>query len=210
MVTYIWTDASNTTVSTDAQFTPTTAGVYTVVIELLPCSQETFTVDLTIVQVPVLDLGQDELLCDDASFEIIPNVSGDLTGATFLWSTGETTNTITVDQSGTYDLTIAVGPCSVTDSIIITIADPVSVSLGDDFTTCREFPNTLTSVSDDANVTYQWLLNGDVITGETSSTLDFSIPETAVGTQGYTVIVTTSAGCTGEDSIDVSLFNVGN
>ena len=210
MVTYLWTDASNTTVSTDAQFTPTVAGVYTVVVELLPCSQETFTVDLAIVQVPVLDLGQDELLCDDASFEIIPNVSGDLTGATFLWSTGETTNTITVDQSGTYDLTIAVGPCSVTDSITVTIADPVSVSLGDDFTTCREFPNTLTSVSDDASVTYQWLLNGDVITGETSSTLDFSIPETAVGTQTYTVIATTSAGCTGEDSIDVSLFDVGN
>ncbi|WP_299214353.1 gliding motility-associated C-terminal domain-containing protein, partial [uncultured Dokdonia sp.] len=209
-VTYIWTDASNTTVSTDAQFTPTVAGVYTVVVELLPCSQETFTIDLTIIEAPVVDLGIDVLLCDDESFEIIPNLSGNLTDATLLWSTGETTGTIIVDQSGTYDLTVTVGPCSITDSITITIADPVNVSLGDDFTTCREFPNTLSSVSDDANVTYQWLLNGDIITGETSSTLEFSVPETAVGTQIYTVIVTTAAGCTGEDSVDVSLFDIGN
>ncbi len=209
-VTYVWTDETNTTVSTDAQFTPSVAGIYTVVVELLPCSQETFTVDLSITETPIVDLGLDELLCSDASFEIVPSLSGNLNGATLLWSTGETTDTIIVDQSGTYDLTITVGPCSVTDSITITIADPVNVSVDDDFTTCREFPNTLTSVSDDANVTYQWLLNGDIITGETSSTLDFSIPESAVGTQIYTVIVTTAAGCTSEDSVDVSLFDVGN
>ncbi|MEP0264827.1 choice-of-anchor L domain-containing protein [Dokdonia sp.] len=209
-VTYIWTDASNTTVSTDAQFTPTVAGIYTVVVELLPCSQETFTVELIIIETPIVDLGVDELLCNNESFEIIPTLSGNLTDATFLWSTGETTQTITVDNSGTFDLTITVGPCSVTDSITITIADPVDVSLGDDFTTCREFPNTLTAISSDSNVTYEWFLNGDVITGETSGTLEFTIPQTAVGTQEFTVTTTTAAGCTSSDTVEVSLFDVGN
>ena len=118
---------------------------------------------------------------------------------------------ITVNTSGTVSLTITtVGGCTVTDDITITIATPVEISLGDDFTTCREFPNTLTAVSGDSNVTYEWFLNGDLITGETSSTLDFVIPQTAVGTQEFTVVITTSIGCTSSDTVDVSLFDVGN
>lgn len=168
-------------------------------------------VDFDLITVtPTLDLGPDEVICNDGSFTIVPTLTGNIAGITYNWSTGETTDSITVSTSGTVSLTITtVGGCTVTDDIVITIEAPVAISLGEDFTTCREFPNTLTAVSGDANVTYEWFLNGDVITGETGSTLDFTVAASAVGTQEYTVVITTALGCTSSDSVDVSLFDVG-
>ncbi|WP_299675885.1 choice-of-anchor L domain-containing protein [uncultured Dokdonia sp.] len=169
-------------------------------------------VDFDLISIPpTLDLGADQVICDDGSFTIIPTTTGDTTGIVYNWSTGETTSSITVNTSGTVSLTITtVGGCTVTDDITINVESPIGISVGEDFTTCREFPNTLTAVSEDPNVTYEWFLNGDIITGETSSTLDFVVPETAVGTQEYSVVITSALGCTSSDTVEVSLFDVGN
>ncbi|MFC4635373.1 choice-of-anchor L domain-containing protein [Dokdonia ponticola] len=204
---FLWSTGETT-----ETITVSTSGTYSVEIDAGGGCIMSDEIMVTFSTAPTLDLGMDAIICDDEAFTISPVITGDnINDITYSWSTGETTETITVNSTETISLTITNAEgCTTTDSIVITIADPVNVSLGDDFTTCREFPNTLTSVSDNADVTYQWLLNGDIITGETASTLDFSIPESAVGTQIYTVIVTTAAGCTSEDSVDVSLFDVGN
>ncbi|GGG15821.1 hypothetical protein GCM10011344_15510 [Dokdonia pacifica] len=169
-------------------------------------------VDFDLISIPpTLDLGGDQIICNDGSFTIVPTLTGNIADITYDWSTGETTDSITVSSSGTVSLTITtIGGCSVTDDIVITVESPIGISLGEDFTTCREFPNTLTAVSEDPNVTYEWFLNGDLITGETSSTLDFVVPETAVGTQEYSVVITSALGCTSSDTVEVSLFDVGN
>ena len=200
LVTYIWTDGTGTTVSTDATFTPTEAGTYSVTVIYPPCSEQTFNVDVIVNDPPTLDLGTDQVLCDGTSFEIVPVITGNTSGITYLWSTGETTPTITVNESGTYTLEITVGPCIVTDSIDIIISDPVIVNLGDDFVSCFDTDTILTAEvdGDPQNATYEWYLNGVLLADETNQTL-------MITEEGeYTVIVTVDS-CNGEDSIVVNL-----
>ena len=204
---YLW--STNETTET---IVVTTSGTYSVEIDAGGGCIETDEITITFSTSPTLDLGEDVILCNDETFTITPVIAGDnLDGLSYDWSTGETTETITVNTSGTISLTLTNAEgCFATDNIVITIESPIGISVGEDFTTCREFPNTLTAVSEDPNVTYEWFLNGDIITGETSSTLDFVVPQTAVGTQEYTVVITSALGCTSSDTVEVSLFDVGN
>lgn len=200
MVTYEWTDASGTTVSTDALFTPTASGTYTVVLTFAPCSESTFVVVVDITESVTLDLGADQTLCNSETYEIVPILSGNTTDITYAWSTGETTPTITVDQTGTYELTVTVGNCSATDSVMVFIADPLEISLGDDFETCFSDTTQLTVTSPDFDIaaaTIQWFLNGNEIIGETMA----SLPISEVGT--YSVMVTFE-NCTATDEVVVS------
>lgn len=209
LVTYEWTDAGGTVVSTEATFTPISAGTYSVTISLAPCSIETRTIDVIVTETPILDLGEDQALCDGGIFEIIPDVSGNTGDISYLWSTGETTPTITVDTSGVYTLEVTVGACVVSDSIEIFISDPIVVEIGDDFKTCPGETQILTATSSETGVTYQWFLNGDIITGATNQTLEFSIEEGTMGTQLYSVVVN-KGECVGEGEIDILLYDVGN
>jgi gliding motility-associated-like protein len=192
LVTYEWTDPSGATVSTDPVFTPTGSGTYTVVLTFPPCSETTFTVEIDITESVTLDLGEDQTLCNGDSYEIIPIIEGDTTGITYDWSTGETTPTIIANETGTYSLTITVGNCTATDSVFVTISEPLGVSLGDDFETCFDASTAITATianGDIEDATFQWFLNGNEIAGETMATL----PISEVGT--YSVIVTIGA-CT--------------
>ncbi|MDC8002598.1 gliding motility-associated C-terminal domain-containing protein [Aureisphaera galaxeae] len=209
IVTYEWTDGGGTVVSTDATYTPSAAGTYTVVVTSLPCSEETLSTTIQVTEIPTLDLGPDQILCDGGIFDIIPDITGNTDGISYAWSTGETSSSITVDATGTYTLEITVGPCVVTDSIDIFISDPITVEVTPDFRTCPEEAQTISATASDAEATYQWYLNGDILTGETASTLTFTIPAGTMGTQFYSVIAT-KGECTGENEVAVTLYDVDN
>lgn len=203
-VTYEWTDPVGAVVSTNAVYLPVTSGIHTVVVSVPPCSEMTFTVDVIILDVPVLDLGLDATICDGEDFTINPIITGDATGATFLWSTGEITQSITVNQSGTYTLELTtINGCIITDEIVVLILDPVVVSLGDDFDVCPDFQNTITATSNETNLTYEWFLNDDLLAGETGSSINFSLPENT--SAEYSVVVTNANGCMGTDSIVIGI-----
>ncbi|MBK9629439.1 MAG: hypothetical protein IPO56_17590 [Flavobacteriales bacterium] len=57
-------------------------------------------------------------------------------GATYLWSTGAVTPTITVTTSGNYSVEVFSGMCSVTDAIDVTVNPMPAVDLGADVTLC--------------------------------------------------------------------------
>lgn len=203
LVTYEWVDGGGTIVSTDATYTPTTAGTYTVTVTYPPCDEEIHTTEISITESPILDLGVDESICDGGSFEIVPTITGDITGITYLWSTGETTPTITVNTSGNYDLEITVGPCVVSDTIAISIAENPDIELGEDFQSCfDESPILDASPSnyDPTLATYEWSLNGTIIVGETNALLF------ALEPGNYSVTVTVDE-CTAQDSIEISPSN---
>ncbi|MEM6964885.1 MAG: FG-GAP-like repeat-containing protein [Bacteroidota bacterium] len=61
------------------------------------------------------DLGNDTTICNIDSITI----GTDIPGSEYLWNTGATTSTITISDTGTYVLTIAMGACSFVDSIQI-------------------------------------------------------------------------------------------
>lgn len=67
---------------------------------------------------PVINLISDTFLCAGDSIEIYSGNTD--VGATYLWSTGETTDTITIDNIGTYFVTVTnLNGCSNTDSVHI-------------------------------------------------------------------------------------------
>ena len=208
-VTYEWRDPSGAVVSTEAIFTPPTSGTYTVKITVPPCSETTVTIDVIVKPVPDVDLGPDVTLCDGEDYEIIPTITGDITGATFLWSTGETSDTsIVVDQSGTYSLTITtVDGCVVTESVTVVISDPVVVTLNEDFEVCPDFETTITATANDQDITYQWFQNGTLIDGQNQNTLLVTLSQMGGSSQEYSVVVTNSDGCMGTAIVNVSLYN---
>lgn len=124
---------------------------------------------------------------------------GGITGAdimgssgSFLWSTGATTQSITVNQTGTYSVTFTDGVgCQSTDDVYVEIGSgSVIVDLGPDTSLCNGDIITLDAGS--GFVSYEWS------TMETGQTLDVSLPG------DYSVTVTDAQGCTGIDLINVT------
>lgn len=142
-----------------------------------------------------VDLGPDQNLCA-SSYTISPSVTGGSGVYTYQWTGGSTDPTLTVNQSGTYGVTVTdPSGCTGSDDIVVTLA-----SLGnadfiayDDTTICAGSSVTLDAGSGFA--TYSWN------TGATSQTITTS-------TAGvYVAEVTDQNGCTYLDSVEVILFN---
>jgi gliding motility-associated-like protein len=113
------------------------------------------------------------------------------TGGRLLWSTGETTKSISIKQAGEYTVTVTDGGCTYTDKITVAeIAFP-EVNLGEERTLCMGDVAQLQAPAGD--YTYKWS------TGETTS----SIGAKTSGT--YWVEVTNSNGCASKDEIKVTV-----
>ena len=120
----------------------------------------------------------------------------------------ETTPLLFVVEAGTYGVTVSVGDCSATDSIVLAQRPDLVVSVDQDFQTCPDELQVLTAVTDETDVSYQWSLNGDLLVGATSNTLEISIPAYTLGEQIYEVTISVG-DCTGSDSVAVVLYDVG-
>lgn len=82
--------------------------------------------------------------------------------ASYQWSSGETTRSITVTQSGTYRVTISKAACTQTDSSKVNFAVPVndfSVNVLRD-SVCAGDRDSLYVVNPQAGITYSWRVNG--------------------------------------------------
>lgn len=145
----------------------------------------------------VVNVGKDTTVCSGATISL----NASITGGTYLWNTGATTQNIVVNSPGSYSVTVnKTGLCKNKDTISISQAPPLNVNLGNDATLCSGSNLTL-----DAGIngsTYLWN------TGEVSKTINISNAGT------YSVEVT-SNGCKDKDTIQISngnaLFvNLGN
>lgn len=176
--------------------TPTQSGVFEFTIPLFTdiCGCETnLTYEGTFIidSIVSLDLGNDTTVCASA-YEIIPVVA--TPGASYTWSTNETTPTITINASGTYFLEIEVSGCTFTDSINVTLSDILAVDLGDSIVFCEGDSSNTFPLQLDAGPTYQSYLWSD---GSTSQTLEVSTP-------GVYSVSVQSGACVSTDSITIS------
>ncbi|MBI9058426.1 MAG: hypothetical protein JEZ01_11745, partial [Labilibaculum sp.] len=181
--TYLWS-----TGDTIQGILVTTSGNYSVVmIDVNGCSA-TDDVNATIHANPTVDLGADQEICSGNS---ITFDAGNI-GSTYLWSTGETTQTITVSTSGNYSVTITdANGCSATDDANATIhANPV-VDLGIDQETCAG--NSITFDAGNAGASYLWS------TGEATQTITVSI------SGNYSVTITDANGCSATDDVNATI-----
>lgn len=115
-------------------------------------------------------------------------------GATYLWNTFSTQQTITASVSATYSVTVTeTNGCTGTDAVVVTINPVPTVNLGNDITQCG---GNATLNAGNAGATYLWSDNS------TSQTL----LATTSGT--YSVVVTNVQGCTNSDAINVTINTV--
>ncbi len=92
-----------------------------------------------------LDLGPDVVLCDGSTIILNP----DINFVNYLWSTGETTSTIEVSETGTYSLTVSNGiKCPNSDEVEVNVVPIYLLLLEGDSTLCSGQDIILTVITD--------------------------------------------------------------
>ncbi|MAB38307.1 MAG: hypothetical protein CL528_12550 [Aequorivita sp.] len=191
----------------------TEPGTYVVTASVNSCTAtDTIVVGLGNIEVTVND---DFQTCFESQVELEAMLTVQNPEATYQWSLDgniipdETNSTLIITEVGTYTVTATVGSCSASDSVTVSFRDDLEVTLDEDFKTCPNELQVLTATTDEEGATFQWFLNGDIIAGETNSTLEFSLETGTFGTQTFEVVISVG-GCSGTDSVDVTLYDVGN
>lgn len=143
------------------------------------------TIQLAMLQRPVLDLGNDRSFCTD-ELELVA-------GTTFptTWSTGATGPSIIITQSATVWAEAANAFCITRDTVHIDLFEPVRFDLGRDLVVCPNGTDSVLLIANFANSQYNWN------TGETTQAIWVSQPG------NYSVMVVSSDGCTGQDATEV-------
>jgi hypothetical protein len=189
-VSYLWSNGS-----TNSAITVTTSGSYTVYTT--DTSGCTGTSSITVITVnsdptPTITAGGPTTFCQGGSVTLTCNP----VGASYLWSNGATTQSITVSTSGTYTVTMTNGNgCSGTSASITCTVNPLPtpmVSSSGPTTFCSSQNDTLTC--NPGFGSYLWS------TGATTQKI-------IVNTSGsYSVTLTDINGCTGASfPIDITV-----
>ena len=174
-LSYHWSNGATT-----AADTFTTSGVYRVTVTDGVCSR-TDSVRVITSGSQSVNLGNDTCLGSGGTVTL--NAGGGF--ASYVWSTGASTQTITANLPGTYWVRASsAGGCIGTDTIVVSTG--VSVSLGRD--TCLS-GGSITLTPGAGFASYIWT------TGATTPSISVS----AAGAYGVTV--TSLGGCSGHDSI---------
>ena len=141
----------------------------------------------------VQDIGNDTVVCYNQ--DITLNAGN--TGSNYLWSTGETSPSITVKDSGKYVVTVDLSPtCTAKDSILVDFEKVDFVTLGEDTVICKGA--SLTIQTAEPGLHYYWG-NGEITP---SITVD--------STYNYALYYTSINGCFHYDEIYVEVFSPDN
>jgi gliding motility-associated-like protein len=178
--TYLWSTGATT-----PTITVSTTGTYSVTATLNGCTT-TDDVVVTVLTPSVLDLGPDIGICAGTAVEL----DATLPGATYLWSTGETSPTVEVGSNGTYWVTVSQASCSISDTVVVTVNDPGTLDLGPDVTLCDGEAIVLDASLPGAS--YIWE------DGSTQATITVSLA-------GNYSVTATVDGCSVSDEVAVSV-----
>jgi len=170
---YLWHDAS-----TDTIFATIEAGLYHVTVSN-ECFSDADTVDLTVIPLPVADLGNDTVLCDGDT--IILDAGAGMNG--YLWSDGSTDQHLTVITTDTISVQTEnnEGCWSIPDTVIVEFVPPPAVDLGSDTTIC-EGDTIVLDAGDNYVDEYLWSDGSTEQTFTTGDTGSYSVTVTNVCT----------------------------
>lgn len=171
---YSWNDAS-----TLQTLNVSASGVYWVDIEKDGCEIRD---SIQVNSLNSISLGNDITACDTAVIQLDAGVSG----ASYLWSTNETSQTINVTSSGIYYVDVSSSGCTLTDTIEVTLISFPAVNLGNDTTLCPG--NTITLDGGNPGASYNWS------TSQTSQQI-------SVSSAGTFWLIASNGTCSSSDSI---------
>jgi len=187
--TFNWTSVPPgfTSSAQDTVICPDTTTTYIVTINDGDTTA-TNSVTVVILPPPIVALGADTFICMGDSIML----DAGNPGSTYLWSTGDSAQTLTVDTNGTYWVSVMNGiGCTGSDTVTITVSPNLSVNLGPDTTICTG--DTLILDAGNAGATFNWS------TGTATQTIAVSIAG------NYFVEVTDSNSCKATDSIAITV-----
>lgn len=176
---FLWSTGANT-----QTIQVTAGGDYWVIVEVGLCTA-TDTVRTALVTKPDVNLGADRSYCRDDL---------ELSAGTLFpiqWSTGATTPSITITQSGVYWAEAVNDICRDSDTVRIDLFQPVRIDLGRGLTLCPGSGDSILLVANFPGAQFSWT------TGATT-------PEIMVGAPGvYGVGIVSADGCIGGDEIEI-------
>ena len=177
---YLWQDSS-----TNNTYQVTEEGTYWVTVTSQDGCENSDTVYIY-NDIPVVDLGPDQELCDLDTLTLRINEGY----ASYLWQDSSTNNTYQVTESGTYWVRVtSQAGCENSDTVHIDFLESPVVDLGPDMGFCEG--DTLTLAVDEGYVSYIWQ------DGTTNNVYQI----TKGGT--YWVSVTNQDGCEGSDTVNI-------
>lgn len=191
---YTW---SNGSIGQDIQVN--TSGTFSVtVLDLNGCvgTSNPVTVTVNPLPTPIVSPAGPVALCSNES--VLLTSSG---AAAYLWSNGQTSQSITVEESGVYEVTVTdLNGCSATSSPV-TVSEVTANVFADGTASLCGGASVLLSAADPfstATTSYQWQLNGVDISGATD------VEYTANQEGSYTVIVSDGLCSTISEQFTVS------
>lgn len=181
-VTYNWS-----TGATSQTITGTQAGTYSVTVVNANGCPSTDQVILGMGSTPVVNIGTPPTLCQGQTVSL----NAGNPGFNYLWSNGQTSQSINVGSAGTYivEVTDPATNCTGSDTVTV-IQSFLNVNLGPDFTLCDGASAVLNAGSGPTG--YLWN------NGSTAQTISI----TTAGT--YSVQVTDALGCNATDNVVVA------
>jgi gliding motility-associated-like protein len=144
-------DASYTwnTGATSNEITATTTGTYWMEIELNACRVRD-SIDVLPKSVAVVNAGPDTVVC--AFQPVILQAQSNIPGS-YLWSTGETTSSISVNKTGLYFVTVKDNGCPASDTVSVTPGD-CEVYFPSAFTPNNDSKNDIFGVATETTLNY--------------------------------------------------------
>lgn len=161
---YLWSNGAGTSTLTVSE-----SGTYSVTVLDDLGNEKTDDVEVIVHELPIVDLGEDVTLYDGETATLTP---GDLgVGAVYEWSTGESTQSITVTEENVYSVRVTTASsCTNTDDISVIRKDghKFSVDLGGDIEICagdRVYLEASIDRSFGSEPTYSWAPSGETEKG---------------------------------------------
>ncbi|MEO8069353.1 MAG: T9SS type B sorting domain-containing protein [Flavobacteriales bacterium] len=178
--TYAWSTNAVT-----QSITVNTSATYSVGVTTPQNCTSTFDAVVNFVQPPVVDIGNDTLLCVGQPLLL----DAGNTGATFLWNTNANTQTIAPTTSGTYWVDVSNAACTTRDSIDVTFQALPTDNL-QDVTAC--ITDVVTLDAGNAGCTYLWSTNAatQTILPTTSNTYSVTVTNAANCSATFSSVVT--------------------
>jgi gliding motility-associated-like protein len=193
-MTYNWSNGANTqSIYITDIGNSNASGNYWVNVTNGSCSGSD-TIYVQFISNPTLNLGNDQSICQGQSLILDAGNSG----ATYLWSTSATSQSISVNSSGTYYVNVSQSGCSASDTVTITVNPSPAVDLGQDTGLCRQ--GSIVLDAGNPGATYLWS------TGSSNQSL--TIKDTMYIPAGYFSVQVSVGSCTDEDTIYVAFYEM--
>ncbi|MBT8258758.1 MAG: hypothetical protein KJO49_09830, partial [Bacteroidia bacterium] len=184
-VSYQWNTGETTASIT---VTPTQTTTYTVTGTDDSGNETTDDVTVFLNPLPSAGAGNDITICQGETTTL--TATG---GESYLWNTGQTTASINVSPNSTttYSVTVTENNCESSDSVTVTVLDPITADAGQNVSICEGGSVTLSA---SGGTSYQWS------NGQSSQTISVSPSVTTT----YTVTVSEN-GCSDTDQVTVTV-----